>query len=348
MKLGLFVNDLDMEEVDFATTLLGAEAMRRGHTVCYCTPESFSLHPDDSLHVRGVFPPRRKYASYREFFKAVQSRRQEWKTIDVTELDALLLRSDPSLDVAERQWAESSGIQFGRFAAERGVLVLNDPDGLSLASNKLYFQTFPEALRVPTLISKNVQEIKQFASDHHGKVVLKPVRGSGGQSVFLVGSEAATNLNQMIDAVARDGYVIAQTYLPAAREGDIRLFLMNGEPLQYQGHYAAFRRRAASDDVRSNIHAGGSAEKANIGDQELAIAELVRPKLKADGMFLVGLDIVGDKLLEINVFTPGGLRNCGRFENVRFSTAIIEGIERKLDTRARYPGRFDNRQLAAM
>ena len=111
--------------------------------------------------------------------------------------------------------------------------------------------------------------------------MLKPLRGSGGQSVFVVGSEKASNLNQMIEAISRDGYVIAQAYVPAAKDGDIRFFLMNGVPLMHKGKYAAFRRTSASDDVRSNIHAGGSASKAEIGETELMVAELVRPKLVA-------------------------------------------------------------------
>ena len=128
-----------------------------------------------------------------------------------------------------------------------------------------------------------------------------------------------SNLNQMVDAVSRDGYVIAQEYLPAAEEGDMRLFLMNGQPLRYRGKYAAFRRVRSGDDMRSNIHAGGKLREATVTDLQLRIAEIVRPKVVQDGMFLVGLDIVGDKLMEINVFSPGGLGSAQRFEKVNFA-----------------------------
>ena len=100
---------------------------------------------------------------------------------------------------------------------------------------------------------------------------------------------------------------------PAAHEGDTRLFMMNGAPLRYKGKYAAFRRLRSGDDMRSNIHAGGKLRQAEITNQHLQLAEIVRPKLVQDGMFLVGLDIVGDKLMEINVFSPGGLGSAQMF-----------------------------------
>ena len=125
--------------------------------------------------------------------------------------------------------------------------------------------------------------------------------------MFLINEDQHGNLNQMVEAVSRDGYVVAQEYLEAAAEGDMRLFMMNGQPLRYKGKYAAFRRLRSSEDIRSNIHAGGKKAKAVVDDVALHIAEIVRPKLVEDGMFLVGLDIVGSKLMEINVFSPGGL-----------------------------------------
>src|SRR5690606_31609580 len=134
--------------------------------------------------------------------------------------------------------------------------------------------------------------------------VLKPLQGSGGASVFLVRPDDIPNINQMIDAVSRDGYVIAQEYLPAATEGDMRLFMMNGRPLRVKGKYAAFRRIRSGGDMRSNGHAGGKLAEAEVTDTALRMAEIVRPKLVQDGMFLVGLDVVGDKLMEINVFSP--------------------------------------------
>jgi glutathione synthase len=160
--------------------------------------------------------------------------------------------------------------------------------------------------------------------------------------------EDVPNLNQMIDAVARDGYVIAQEYLPAAAEGDMRLFLMNGNPLRYKGKYAAFRRVRTGGDMRSNVHAGGKIKEAKVGRTELHIAEIVRPKLVQDGMFLVGLDIVGDKLMEINVFSPGGLGSAQKQEGVNFAIGVVEALERKAEYMKFYRRDFDNVEMSTL
>jgi len=143
----------------------------------------------------------------------------------------------------------------------RGVIVVNDPNGLVKASSKMYFQLFPEEVRPRTIITRDNNEIKEFAKEEGGNIVLKPLQGSGGASVFLVRPEDVPNLNQMITAVSRDGYVIAQRYLPAAAEGDMRLFVMNGHPLRVQGKYAAFRRVRSGGDMRSTSTLVGSWPK---------------------------------------------------------------------------------------
>ena len=275
-------------------------------------------------------------------------KKQKYERIAVDDLDVLVLRNDPSTDMGLRSWAQSSGIIFGRAAMRHGVIVLNDPNGLAKAMNKMYFQLFPEQVRPRTLITRDRDEIKRFAKEEGENIVLKPLQGSGGTGVFLVRKDDLSNLNQMIEAVSRDGYVIAQEYLPAASEGDTRLFLMNGQPFRYKGKYAAFRRVRTGDDIRSNIHAGGKLRQAEISDMHLKIAEIVRPKLVQDGMFLVGLDIVGDKLMEINVFSPGGLGSAQKFEKVNFSHAVIIALERKVEYMSYYRRNFDNVEMSSL
>ena len=123
---------------------------------------------------------------------------------------------------------------------------------------------------------------------------------------------------------------------------------MNGVPLQIGGKYAALRRVASKDDIRSNIHAGGTAEAVEIGETELRVAEMIRPKLIADGMFLVGIDIVGDKILEVNVFSPGNLGSCSRLAGVDFAVPIVDSIERKVAISGQFAHKFDNHQLAIL
>jgi glutathione synthase len=259
-----------------------------------------------------------------------------------------MLRNDPSTEAANRYWAAQAGILFSTHALQEGVVVVNDPIGLSRAMNKMYFQGFPEEVRPITLITRDRNEIKAFAKEF-GNIVIKPLSGSGGSNVFMIRKEDIPNLNQMIDAVSRDGYVIAQEYLVDAEKGDIRLFLMNGQPLRFKGKYAAFQRlREPDGDMRSNIHVGGTKDRAAIGDTELEIAEIVRPKLVQDGMFLVGLDIVGSKLMEINVFSPGGLGSAQTFEKVNFCTPVLDALERKVSYMRYYKRNFSNIDLASL
>ena len=348
MKLGLIVNDIKSEEAGYTTSRLGVAAINHGHETWIMSVGDLAYDPDDRIRARARRAPKSKYSTSASYLKDVQGDNAVLERITVDDLDVLLLRNDPAQDAVSRPWAATAAIVFGRVALRHGVVVLNDPDGLAKATNKMYFQTFPEEVRPKTLITRDRDEIKEFARSQGGTAVLKPLSGSGGSGVFLVRPEDMPNLNQMIDAVSRDGYVIAQEYLPAAAEGDTRLFVMNGQPLRHKGKYAAFRRVRLGGDMRSNIHAGGKLREAEIDSTALRVVEIVRPKLVQDGMFLVGLDIVGDKLMEINVFSPGGLGSAQKFEGVNFSRAVIEALERKVQYMQFYRRNFDNVEMAAL
>ncbi|HEY7005995.1 MAG TPA: glutathione synthetase [Sphingomicrobium sp.] len=348
LLIAFFINDIEREYENYTTTTLAHAACKRGWRFCYVTPSDFVLNPDNSLSVHGRFLPDRKFKERSTFFRALKSNSEcTIQKLDASEIDVLMLRSDPSIDF-DRPWAMEAGILFGREAAKRGVIVLNDPDSLGRAVNKLYFQSFPAEARAETLITKHAPDIRAFAKQHKGNIILKPLQGSGGSGVFKLDPKNQANLNQMIEAIGRDGYIIAQAYVPAAKRGDIRLFMMNGDPLEIDGKYAALRRVAPKGDIRSNIHVGAKAEAVEIGETELRVAELIRPKLIADGMFLVGIDIVGDKVLEVNVFSPGNLESCSKLAGVDFTVPILDSIERKVATARQYEHAFDNRHLAIM
>ena len=348
MKLGILVNDIETEEPGYTTTRLAMAAINRGHEVWVMGAGDVAYDADEFVRARARAAVRSTYKSSQTYLTDLQGRRARQERITVDELDVLMLRNDPSSDLSQRAWAQSVGIIFGRAAMRHGVIVLNDPNGLSQAMNKMYLQLYPEEVRPQTVITRDRAEIRAFWEAQGRKIVLKPLQGSGGQGVFLVREPDGSNLNQMIDAVSRDGYVIAQEYLPAAEQGDTRLFLMNGHPLRYRGKYAAFRRVRSGEDMRSNIHAGGKLRPASITEEHLRIAAIVRPKIVQDGMFLVGLDIVGDKLMEINVFSPAGLGSAQKFERVNFAHAVIEGLERKVDYMSFYRRNFDNSDLACL
>lgn len=346
MRIGFFVNDIQTEKAEYTTTCLAMAALERGHEAWYIGVEDFAYDPDDHVRARARKMEGDGYNSNEAFVEALQDDTCEAERIDVANLDVLLLRNNPADDAVQRPWAQSVGIIFGQIAVRMGVIVLNDPGSLANAFNKLYFQFFPEEVRPKTLITRDREEVRAFVDEQEGKAILKPLQGSGGENVFLVQPDMTTNLNQIVEAISRDGYVVAQEYLPAASDGDLRLFLMNGKPLQHEGKYAIFRRVHAEEDIRSNIHAGGHAEDAEVDDAVLHIAEVVRPKLVQDGMFLVGLDIAGDKLMEINVFSPGGLYSMQQFKGVHFADVVIAALEEKVEHLRRYGKVFGNTQVA--
>ena len=347
MKIGLMVNDVKTELAGFTTSRLAMAALAKGHEAWVMGAGDFCYDVDERIYAMARMARPRIYKTGKSYLADLLGPRARAEKICVDELDVLLLRSDPSVDTGRRAWAQSAGILFGRAAVRAGVVVLNDPNGLAKATNKMYFQLFPEEVRPQTLITRDRGDIRHFVKQH-GKAVIKPLQGSGGQNVFLIDGTNLSNLNQMVDAVARDGFIITQEYLTEAEEGDTRLFLMNGAPLRYKGKYAAFRRLRAGDDMRSNIHAGGTKAAAKIDSRALRLAEIVRPKLAADGMFLVGLDIVGDKLMEINVFSPGGLGSAQQFENVNFCTAVIAALQKKVEYMQYYKRNFDNAEIATL
>jgi glutathione synthase len=348
MRLGFVVNDVATEVPQYTTVRLALAARRRGHEVWLMGVGDLSHADSGEVKARARGPQDKNYRSLKSFLEDVQSAETEPELISVSELDVLMLRNDPAVDAAERPWAQASGVLFGQLAAASGVLVVNDPVHLADAVNKTYFQHFPEEVRPRTLISRTGADIKDFVKDLGGRAVLKPLQGSGGQGVFLVDGKKGQNLNQIIETIVRDGFVVVQEYLEDAEEGDVRLFVMNGRPLEVDGKVAAFRRVNEDDDVRSNMHVGGKAVKVKVTDAMLEVVRLARPKLIKDGMFLVGLDIVGDKLMEANVFSPGGLGSAKALHEVDFAAAVIEALEQKMLLRASYGPSLANVALATM
>lgn len=350
MRIAFLVNRIVTEDPGYTTTRVAHAAHRRGHEVWYLGCEDLVYDHDDRIAALASAPAlRKKPRDPPAFIEALRGKDAVRERIDLEDLDVLMLRNDPAVDQVERPWAQTAGILFGQALAGRGVLVLNDPTGLSRAFNKMYFQQFPQEVRPLTLITRDPEEIRRFVKEHGKRgAVLKPLQGSGGQSVFLVDDGGSANLNQIIEAVQRLGYVVAQEYLPEAAKRDTRFFLLNGRPLEVDGKYCAFNRVCKSGDLRTNMSAGGAAEPTRVTDRMLKLAEAVRPRLVQDGMFLVGLDIAGDRLLEINVFSPGGIGSASHFAGVDFAQPIVDAIEAKLDHRDRSADPLANHELAVL
>lgn len=346
MKIAFIINDHSTEKPNFTTPALGYAAYKRHHEVFFIGVGELAYASDGHMSARCKTIKDKNFNSQETYFKAVQ--KEKYIHISSEELDVLFLRNNPSDEINERDWAQNAAFVFGEIAMRDKVLVLNHPSSLAGAVNKMYFQHFPEVLRPKTTITRDHEEIREFFTEQKQRMILKPLQGSGGTNVFMMDKKNEHNLTQTIDAISRDGFVIAQEYLEEAKNGDTRLFLMNGEPLMANGQYAIMQRVNASGDIRSNIHAGGRPKKVKMNDKIMELAEIVRPKLVQDGMFLVGIDIVGDKLMEINVFSPGGLTVMGDMYGADFAAEVIKSIEKKVQYNNLYSNYLFNSRLATL
>lgn len=197
MRIGFVVNVTGSGNSGSTTHRLAAACARAGDDVWVMSSGSFSLDADDKVRALARSTPAGNDSSTEKYVAALNGndRREEW--ISVSDLDVLMLRSNPS---TQHAWAQHSGIHFGREAMQSGVIVLNDPNGLTRAMNKMYLQSYPETVRPRTVITRNADRIKDFVTAE-GTVVLKPLQGSGGQGVFLVRPDDHANINQIIQAV---------------------------------------------------------------------------------------------------------------------------------------------------
>jgi len=345
MKIGFVVNQIETETAGYSTTLLASAAVHRDHEVYMISVGQLCYLEDGHMGAYAVKVPQTKFRTLEKFLEAVHSPSAEKLHISSKDLDVLFLRNNPCEENGDRAWAQTAGMVFGQIAMANGVLVVNDPYALMSSFNKMYFQHFPEEVRPRTIISRDANEIKEFYKKEKEKIILKPLQGSGGKDVFLVDSDK--NINQIVETINRYGFVIAQQYLPAAKDGDIRVILMNGKILEAKGKAAAVNR-VNENDIRSNLHTGGHAVHAEITPTIRRLCKIVGPKLIKDGMFLAGIDIVGDKIMELNLDSPGAINAMNKLEKVDFGILIIEALERKIEYQLQYDGRLDNAFLATL
>jgi glutathione synthase len=204
----------------------------------------------------------------------------------------------------------------------RGVTrIINDPRGLRDANEKLYAMNFP-AFTPRTLVTADRDTIHDFAREVGGMAVVKPLDGAGGAGVMLLRSDDK-NARAIVDTLTHEGERLAmvQEYLPAVMQGDKRVLLLEGEVL------GAILRVPRSDDIRSNIHVGGSVVPAEVTPREREMIAAMKPKLVEDGLVFVGLDVIGERLTEVNVTSPTGIQELGRFTGTRPEDQVIRWAE---------------------
>lgn len=297
------------EDTSFALML---EAQARGHRVDHCLPSDVGL--------RG----RRVVARVRQATMQLDENepivRGEEEDIDLADVDAVFIRKDPPFTDAYL-W-----LTLVLDHLEGSTLAVNNPRGLREANEKLYAHHFPEVVP-PTIMTSHKDEILRFLSDVGGKAVIKPIDGHGGEGVFLL-SNGDNNLNGLIEAVTHLGTrnAIVQALIPEVYdEGDKRILLVDGELLGVIG------RVPSEGDLRSNVHVGGSTAPAELSEADQTIIDTIRPRLLADRLFFVGLDVIGGKLIEVNVTSPTLIQQMSRLLGENLSAKVIERLEEKVE-----------------
>ena len=330
MKIAFFVNDIATEDSEFTTTRLALAAAKRDHEVWYVGVGDVDYDPNEKLGAKGHRGLHKEGDDLKSFLDRAQDDEQE-DSIVLDGFDAVWLRNDSIQDLQERPWATSMGVVFGQMLVDRGVTVVNDPVGLSRAGSKLYLQEFPPDIRPSCIVTRHLEEIRVFV-ERVGRTIVKPLYGAQGRNVFVIEDENDPNLKQIVAAILEDGYITAQEFVAGAEEGDLRLFLLEGDLMKVDKTYAAFKRVPRGTDVRANISTGGKPEDAQISEKELRIVERLRDRLVQDGMFFVGIDVIGDKVVEINAESPGGMQSVEYFSGIDFGLTICDALERRVST----------------
>jgi glutathione synthase len=333
MRVLFVVNHPRSLRATYTTAHLAAAAVRRGHEVALVSVDELAHEREVTGRiVRPAAGAEHDTAAFVDSLRVPAARAEEAR---LAEFDVILLRNNPHVGDGH-SIRVNPAIELGRRLKEAGVMVLNDPDGLRRAGSKMYLAGFPAAIRPRTLITCSPSRVRAFLRELDSAVVLKPLYGYGGQNVFFVGRGQTANLAQIICTVRASGYLIVQEYVAAAARGDKRVLLFAGVPLEAGGHVAVYRRVHAGDDLRNNMHAGASRRRSRLNKIERELCETIRPRLVADGLYLVGLDIAGGKILEINVFAPGGMHNMFELYGVDFAGAAIADLERRFKLRGGY------------
>jgi glutathione synthase len=286
-------------------------AQARGHESFHCLPQD--------LHVREG----RTLASVQRLEVLTQPpyivlhKDAGAKPVDLQDIDAVFIRKDPPFDQA---------YLYATLMLERArgkTLIINDPRGLRDANEKLYALHFSEWTPT-TFVTSDRDMIHQFVLDVGGKAVIKPLDGAGGSGVMMLRADDK-NARAIVDTLTAEGKQLAmvQAFLPAVTEGDKRILLLDGEPL------GAILRVPRHDEFRSNIHVGGNVVPTELTAREHELVRAIAPKLRADGLFFVGLDVIGEHLTEVNVTSPTGIQELSRFTGTDQSAKVIEWVEKK-------------------
>jgi glutathione synthase len=235
------------------------------------------------------------------------------------QFDVIFMRKDPPADAAYLY-----ATMLLSLTDRNRTFILNEPAALREANEKLYSLNFPGAIP-PTIVTYEIARLKQFMNEQGGEMIVKPLDGHGGEGVFHA-HNADRNLNAILETVTRfeTRPIMGQRYVPDIRDGDKRLIVLNGEPL------GCTLRVPRDDEHRGNIHVGGNCVKAEVSERDREICSMLRPRLERDGLYFVGLDIIGRYLTEVNVTSPTGIQEIDRLDGVNLEAKVIDFVESRL------------------
>jgi len=321
MHIAFLMDRLDtIDPTNETTSHLMYECNQRGHTVYFLEPHDVYIRKNEVVaRMRNITVTKdlsmKRY--WRELIKCLK--KDELIFENVTDLDALFLRKNPPLIYQTMEFLSPVGDK---------VFMINSTRGQIIANSKLYILNFPDIIP-ETHISRDPARLKKIINDFGGAMVIKPLHRYGGEGVIKVSVKDTENLTSLINyyVKAYNEYslrepIMVQEYLDVVQhEGDVRILLLNGEIL------GAMRRKAKKGEFRTNIHAGARAYKHEITPREREICARIKDRLIKDGLYFVGIDIIGGKLVEINCVSPGGIPRINRLNNVRLEAKVIDFVE---------------------
>ncbi len=290
------------------------QSQERGHQIYFTRPDDLFVHRTvPHATVRRV-EVRRPGPGDSTHFRLFEERVQP-----LAWFDALFMRKDPPFDMAY-----FFATHLLSLVDPARTFLLNDPRGLREANEKLYALNFPGVIP-PSLVTRDMQRLKAFMDELGGEMIIKPLDAAGGTGVFHV-RRGDRNLNALLEMATDNGQrlIMAQRYLPEVRRGDKRVIVLNGEPL------GAVARVPREDEHRGNIHVGGVCRAAPLTARDQEICAVLAPRLRADGLYFVGLDIIGDWLTEVNVTSPTGVQEINAFDRTKLEALVIDFVEQRV------------------
>ena len=314
------------------------ECAKRGHGVAICTPSNLTIRNSVTSAFCTILNRVEKVpASIKSFYKKTTTREE---MLPLAGFDVIFMRAEPPLDPLMLNFLDS---------VKDDVFIINSVRGMREANNKLYTAAFedPNNEIIPvTHVSKNknylIQMIEESNSD---KMILKPLDGFGGSGVILIEKSAMGNINSLLDFYIhkKDGtsdYVILQDYIEGADKGDVRILILNGIPI------GAMRRIPGEKDHRSNVSAGGTVAKHKLTPQEKLLCNKIGPKLLKDGLYFVGIDVIGGKLVEVNVMSPGGITYMNKVYKTKIQEKVVDFMQSKvLERNAAFKRKTDLKRM---